>query len=146
MVGDELEAAHQFVSPAKYLAADRRISRSVASLAFSARSALFSARSRASSCSGVSTPGTGRGRRGGPAVPDRHASGLAPRRQRRLTDTELASDHGDRRALGVPVQRDRIPLELIRVILPRHRVGSSRFPRQTSRDWRVQHLGSSPMS
>ena len=28
VVGDELEAAHQFVSPAKYLAADRRIRRS----------------------------------------------------------------------------------------------------------------------
>ena len=38
VVGDELEAAHQFVSPAKYLAAWRRMSRSVASLAFSATS------------------------------------------------------------------------------------------------------------
>jgi hypothetical protein len=36
VVGNELEAAHQFVSPAKYLAADRRMSRSVASLVFSA--------------------------------------------------------------------------------------------------------------
>jgi hypothetical protein len=32
VVGDELEATHQFVSPAKYLAAARRISRSVVSL------------------------------------------------------------------------------------------------------------------
>jgi hypothetical protein len=31
VIGDELEAAHQFVSLAKYLAADRRTSRSVAS-------------------------------------------------------------------------------------------------------------------
>jgi hypothetical protein len=36
VVGDELEATHQFVSPAKYLAAARRISRSVVSLVFSA--------------------------------------------------------------------------------------------------------------
>src|SRR3954470_15881582 len=33
VVGDELEAAHQFISPAKYLAADRRMSRSVDSRA-----------------------------------------------------------------------------------------------------------------
>src|ERR1700741_1045364 len=57
VAGAELEAAHQFVSPAKYLAADRKMSRSVASLVCSARSALFSTRNRASSCSGVSTPG-----------------------------------------------------------------------------------------
>jgi hypothetical protein len=39
------------------LATDRKMSRSVASLAFSARSAETSARSRASSYSGVSAPG-----------------------------------------------------------------------------------------
>lgn len=55
VVGDELEAGHQRVSPAKYLAAWRRISRSVSSLVFSARRALFSASSRARRCSGVSS-------------------------------------------------------------------------------------------
>ena len=45
--GDELEAAHQFASPAKYLAAWRRISRSDSSLVFSARNAAFSASRRA---------------------------------------------------------------------------------------------------
>src|SRR5699024_3818688 len=47
VVGDELEAVHQFVSPAKYLAAARRMSRSSSSLVCSARSNLFSASSRA---------------------------------------------------------------------------------------------------
>ncbi|MEU2030736.1 hypothetical protein [Nocardia amamiensis] len=41
----------------KYLAADRRMSRSVLSRVLSARSCWFSARSRANSCSGVSAPG-----------------------------------------------------------------------------------------
>src|SRR6185312_6482760 len=59
VVGNELEAAHQFVSPAKYFAANRKISRSVDNRDLSARSSRFSARSRASSCSGVSTPGAG---------------------------------------------------------------------------------------
>ncbi len=56
MVGNELEAAHQFVPPAKYLAADRRMSRSVANLTCSARKAVLSARNRASSCSGGPDP------------------------------------------------------------------------------------------
>src|SRR5690606_19853903 len=63
VVGDELEAGHQFVSPAKYLAALRRISRSVVSLVASARRAAFSASRRASFCSTVSdslpVPGLG---------------------------------------------------------------------------------------
>src|SRR5690606_16385639 len=46
VVGDELEAGHQFVSPAQYLAADRRMSRSTLSLACSERSTAFSASSR----------------------------------------------------------------------------------------------------
>src|SRR6185295_7841965 len=46
VVGDELEAAHQFVSPAKYLAADRKMSRSVASRVLSARNCPTSARNR----------------------------------------------------------------------------------------------------
>ena len=57
MVGDELQAAHQFVSPAKYMAADRRMSRSVLSRVVSARNWLTSARSLASSCCGVSALG-----------------------------------------------------------------------------------------
>src|SRR3954447_6710407 len=55
VVGDELEAAHQFVSPAKYLAAWRRISRSVLSLVVSASSSLTRACSRTIACSGVSS-------------------------------------------------------------------------------------------
>ena len=58
VVGDELEATHQRVSPAKYLAARWRISRSVVSLVVSARSAAFSASSRAILCSGASPWGT----------------------------------------------------------------------------------------
>ena len=58
VVGDELEATHQRVSPAKYLAARWRISRSVVSLVVSARSAAFSASSRAIFCSAVSSART----------------------------------------------------------------------------------------
>jgi len=60
VVGDEVKAVHQFVSPAKYLAADRRMSRSVSSFVFSARRCATSARSRAASRSTVS-PGSGLG-------------------------------------------------------------------------------------
>src|SRR5690606_21965037 len=59
VVGNELEATHQFVSPAKYLAARWRISRSVESLVVSTSSSRTRARSRASSCSGVSGPSGG---------------------------------------------------------------------------------------
>src|SRR6185437_6408360 len=52
VVGDELETAHQFVSPAKYFAAWRRMSRSVSSLAFSVSNAATCARSEASSAPG----------------------------------------------------------------------------------------------
>ncbi len=48
VVGNELEAAHQFVSPAKYFAADLKISRSVESLTFSTSSSLTLASSRTS--------------------------------------------------------------------------------------------------
>jgi hypothetical protein len=51
VVGDELETAHQFVSPAKYFAAWRRMSRSVSSLAFSVSNAATCARNCASSAS-----------------------------------------------------------------------------------------------
>src|SRR4051812_32929585 len=54
VVGDEPEAAHQFVSPAKYLAAWRKIDFSVWILAFSARSRAFSAWSRATFSASVS--------------------------------------------------------------------------------------------
>jgi len=67
VVSDELEAVHQRVSPAKYLAAWRRMSRSVASLACSATSWAFSACTRG--CNAASSPPTGPGRRdaGAPA-------------------------------------------------------------------------------
>ena len=51
VVGDELEATHQRVSPAKYLAARWRISRSVVNFVVSARRAAFSVSSRAIRCS-----------------------------------------------------------------------------------------------
>jgi hypothetical protein len=51
VIGDEPETAHQFVSPAKYFAAWRRMSRSVSSLAFSVSNAATCARNRASSAS-----------------------------------------------------------------------------------------------
>src|SRR4051795_2020299 len=54
VVGDELKAAHQFVSPAKYLAAWRRTDFSVSIFAFSARSWAFSASSRATLSAWVS--------------------------------------------------------------------------------------------
>ena len=47
MILNKLEAVHQFVSPAKYFSAWRRMSRSWASLACSARNAAFSASNRA---------------------------------------------------------------------------------------------------
>lgn len=56
MVGDELEAAHQFVSPAKYLAAERRNSRLVVSLFSLASSSATRAESRAIFSSAVSSP------------------------------------------------------------------------------------------
>src|SRR3954451_23797304 len=59
VVGDELEAAHQRVSPAKYLAAARRMSRSLFSFRSAASSSATRARRRASSCSGGSAPGGG---------------------------------------------------------------------------------------
>src|SRR5699024_6483047 len=51
VVGDELEATHQRVSPAKYLAAFWRISRSVVSFVVSALNWAFSASWRATRCS-----------------------------------------------------------------------------------------------
>ena len=57
VVGDELEAVHQLVSPAKYLAALRRMSRSVSTLALSARNRAFSASSRAILATGDSPEG-----------------------------------------------------------------------------------------
>jgi hypothetical protein len=51
-----------------------------------------------------------------------------------LADPELGRDHGDRRALGVPVQRDRVPLELIGAIRPCHLGWIISLPPGTSRD------------
>ena len=55
VISDELEAAHQFVSPAKYLVAWRRMSRSVSSLTFSVSDAATRVRNEASSASAAST-------------------------------------------------------------------------------------------
>ncbi len=77
-------------------------------------------------------------------MPDRHPGGLAPRRQSRLADTELGGDHRGRRTLGIPVQRDRVTLELVWIIIPCHRVGSSRFPQEHPGIERVQHMGQAP--
>ncbi len=136
VVGAELEAAHQFVSPAKYLAADRRMSRSVDNRVLSARSCPTSARSRASSWSGgfrarywCGTSG------GGVAVPNRHPpSGLAPGRQRHPTDAEFVGDLGDRRALSVSVQRHRVPLELVGIIFSLPSVSIISLPPPILRD------------
>ena len=56
---DELEATHQRVSPAKYSAAQRRIFRSVVSLACSTWSSAIRARSQASSVWGDSGSAVG---------------------------------------------------------------------------------------
>ncbi len=61
-----------------------------------------------------------------------------------LTDTEFSGDHGDCRALGVTVKRDRVTLELVGIIFPCHRVGSSRFPQEQPGIKRVQHTGVRP--
>src|SRR4051794_4556640 len=66
VISDELEAVHQRVSPAKYLAAWRRMSRSVASRVFSDSSTCTRARSTASSACGE--PGRAEAGRGAPAV------------------------------------------------------------------------------
>ena len=55
VVGDELEATHQRVSPAKYLAARWRISRSVVNFVVSTSSSCTLASSRATFCSGASS-------------------------------------------------------------------------------------------
>src|SRR6476660_5476513 len=70
VISDELEAVHQRVSPAKYLAAWRRMSRSVASRVFSDSRAATRARNTASSACGE--PGRGR------AVPPPAAGAGAP--------------------------------------------------------------------
>lgn len=57
MVGDELEAAHQFVSPAKYFAAARRMSRSLVNVRSASSNTWTRTRSRTTSCSGDSSGG-----------------------------------------------------------------------------------------
>src|SRR5690606_19427649 len=85
VVVDELEAAHQLVSPAKYFADLRRISRSVSSLRICALSCLFSS----SSTDSDDTPPAGagfRGRSAADAVPVRLRSARTQlRRVSRLT-------------------------------------------------------------
>jgi hypothetical protein len=61
VVGDALEAVHQPVSPAKYWAARRKISWSVTKIVVSVSNSCTRARSRVSSCSGVSPTGPSAG-------------------------------------------------------------------------------------
>ena len=83
VVSDELEAAHQFVSPAKYFAAARRMSRSVANVRSLASSSATRARSRA-----TSSPSSGGG------------AGLTARAPR--TGTPAAFTHADNVASLIP--------------------------------------------
>src|SRR6185437_10754876 len=59
LISDELEAGHQRVSPAKYLAAWRRMSRSAASSVFSDSRAATRARNAANSAAGEREPDPG---------------------------------------------------------------------------------------
>ena len=143
VVGDELEAAHQFVSPAKYLAAGRRMSRSVASLVVSASSSrdpglepgdLLLGRlvRRARAQPGVGCPGLSGLRVNVPSaavflpVPYR----LEPVPQRATLDPQVLGDATHRRTRSGLVQVDGLPTELIGVVLAGHGSGSSRSPPQ----------------
>ena len=146
VVVNELEAAdHQFVSPAKYLAALRRMSRSVASL----RSLASSSATRASSCrtrSSGSPDGTACPR---PGARLRSRCGDATAfavPQYPLTQGRPVDRPGQRRCscsrpgCGL-VQGHSIGLELVRIVLHRHR-RSSRFLRIKQIQYqRVHHSG-----
>lgn len=126
MVCNELEAVHQFVSPAKYLATDRRMSRSVSSLVFSARRCATSARSLAASCSGVS-PGSGRGALLVPCL-HRNTRVFQPCGQGAVGYAEIGGNPGYGRTVGVAVELDCVAAELFGVIPFGYRVRYSRFP------------------
>lgn len=111
VVGDELEAVHQRVSPAKYSAALRRISRSSSSSRTFWRRAAFSASSGVGGSAGASARRP-RGRLAPAARTQfRKVSGLIPRSAATLPDRRL----GPRL-----VQRDRVRLELRRTVLHGH--------------------------
>ena len=151
MISDELEAGHQRVSPAKYLAAWRRMSRSVASRVFSVSNAATRARNAASSAGGE--PGRGR------AVPPPAAGAAAsvvpvvgsgnkrgnPRGQGASGDPQIGCDPAQGGAGSGPVELDRLAAELLGVVLAGHDRGSSRFPGR-GRIQRVQDQGSRPSS
>jgi hypothetical protein len=73
------------------------------------RNSQFWAGNRASSCSGASDAASGQAY-GRVTVLDRHLDGFGPRRQSRVTATQLGRDRSDRRSLGVSVERGRVPL------------------------------------
>ena len=143
VVGDELEAAHQFVSPAKYLAAWRRIFFSVSIFAFSARSAAFSASSRATFSAWVSGLPAGVLRAADRGSRRTRAERLDPLRQRASGDPEIVGDAPQRGTGGGLVQINGLPTELVGVVLPGHGQDLLASP---ARCWiqRVQDQGSSP--
>ena len=112
VVGDELEAVHQRVSPAKYRAALRRMSRSSSS-----------SRTRRRSSRVLLLNRPGRLPRP-PRRPAGHAApliiGADPATQRLPVDPQVISDLRDRRARPRPVQRHRVGLELGRIVLVHH--------------------------
>ncbi len=150
VVINKLEAAgHQFVSPAKHLAALRRMSRSVASLRSLASSSATRASSRRTPSSGSADGTAARWAAAGfpPAA-------VTPRRSR------SRSTHSRRVARLTPGQRrcsctsprvwtrtgPSIGLELVRIVLHRHR-RSSRFLRIKQIQYqRVHQSGGAPAS
>jgi len=103
VVGDELEAVHQRVSPAKYFAAFRRISRSSSSSRTFFRRAAFSA----SNGVGGSADTSARRPRGrlAPAARTPVPQGLG-------VDPQIGGDLPNRRPGPRLVQRDRVRLEI----------------------------------
>ena len=161
VVSDEPEAAHQLVSSAKYLAARRRISRSVTSLACSATSSSFCvcsaairARNAPSSSSGDSRPRRRPGPpvRSGCDVPPDVASAPAVAAVAVWARTHLLRVRREiPRSAAIPrvapgvgsVQVDGLATELVGVVPSGHDRGSSRFPGR-GRIQRVQDQGSRP--
>lgn len=114
MVGNELEAAHQLVSPAKFFTAARRMSFSVLSSFFRASSSTTRPRSRASSSPGsTGTAGPCRPRTGTPATCT-HVDRVASVMPRSPAFEEIAAPFSH------PAQLDIITAELRRGRLPRH--------------------------
>ncbi|URN10953.1 hypothetical protein LUW77_00170 [Streptomyces radiopugnans] len=119
VVGDELEAVHQRVSPAKYFAAFRRISRSSSSSRTFLRRAAFSA----SDGVGGSAAGSARRPRG-----LRRADVPHPLPQGLGVDPQIGGDLPDRRFGPRLVERDRVRCEPRRVVLHDHEMSVLRSP------------------